>query len=144
DAAHGKPVVPAVELQVEPKIETTTEEEKPQVEETPKAAEVPQLAPGAAVPDTTTEGSSPSAEELAEALRFLTPSQAPASQTLAEAGAALADELSRGSIAGNGNRWVAEAMAVSSEEASGSLEAEMFRTFAKSADGQASNNTTSA
>src|SRR5206468_2419038 len=78
-------------------------------------------------------------EELAEALRFLTPSQTPgASQTLAEGGAALADELSRGS--GNGNRWVAEAMALSPEEASASLEAEMFRTFAASAGGQATSN----
>ena len=136
DAVPSEPVTPAVELEVEPKIETATEAEKPQVEEAPKAAEVPQPAPVAAVPDTTAEGSSPSAEELAEALRFLTPSQATASQTLAEAGAALADELSRGAVAGNGNRWVAEAMAVSSEEASGSLEAEMFQTFATATAGQ--------
>lgn len=73
------------------------------------------------------EASSPSAEELAEALRFLTPAQAPAAhQTLAEAGAALANELSRSS----GSQWVAEAVPLSPEEAAGSLEAEMFRTFA--------------
>ncbi len=69
----------------------------------------------------------PSAEELAEALRLLTPSQASgAPQTLAEAGATLVEELSRG----GGSRWVAEAVALSPEEASTSLEAEMFRTFA--------------
>ena len=136
DAATGERATAAVELQVETKIEAAAEADKPQVEEVPKAAEIPQPAPVAAVPDTTAEGSSPSAEELAEALRFLTPSQAAASQVLVEAGAALADELSRGPAAGNGNRWVAEAMAVSSEEASGSLEAEMFRTFATSAGGQ--------
>jgi hypothetical protein len=136
DAAPSEPVTPAAELQVEPKIEAAAVAEKPQDEEAPKAAEIPQPAPVAAVPDTTAEGTSPSAEELAEALRFLTPSQAASSQTLAEAGAALADELSRGAVAGNGNRWVAEAMAVSSEEASGSLEAEMFRTFATSTAGQ--------
>jgi hypothetical protein len=131
-------VAPVVELQVEPKIETAADVEKLQVEEPPKAAEVPRPAPVVAVPDTTAEGSSPSAEELAEALRFLTPSQTPGSQqTLAEAGAALAHELSHRQASGNGNRWVAEAMAPSAEEASGSLEDEMFRTFAASAGGQA-------
>jgi hypothetical protein len=69
---------------------------------------------------------------LAEALRFLTPSQSSmAGRTLQEAGAALAHELSQG--AGNGSRWVAEAVTLSPEEESGSLEAEMFRTFAPSA-----------
>ncbi len=72
-------------------------------------------------------GSSPSAEELAEALRFLTPAQTPASQTLAEAGAALADQLSRGA----GSHWVAEAVPLDADEASASLESEMFRTFAR-------------
>jgi CheY-like chemotaxis protein len=138
DAAPSEAVAPAVELQVEPKIETAADQEKLQVEEPPKAAEVPRPAPVVAAPDTTAEGSSPSAEELAEALRFLTPSQTPGSQqTLAEAGAALAHELSHRPASGNGNRWVAEAMAPSAEEVSGSLEDEMFRTFAASAGGQA-------
>jgi hypothetical protein len=65
---------------------------------------------------------------LAEALRLLTPAQVSGTSPLAEAGAALVEELSRG--AGGGSRWVAEAVALSPEEASVSLEAEMFRTFA--------------
>lgn len=102
--------------------------------EEPKGAEAPQLeemaaatAPAAHI--TSPESQSPSSEELAEALRFLTPSQTPEiPQTLAEAGAALADELARGAS----GRWIAEAVPLSPEEASGSLEAEMFRTFAPS------------
>ena len=132
EAASSEPVAPAIEAQAEPKIEATVETEKTKVEECASAAEVPEPTPVASAQHKVPEEPSPSAEELAEALRFLTPSQTSASQSLAEAGAALADELSRGSVAGNGNRWVAEAMAVSSDEASGSLEAEMFRTFASS------------
>ena len=128
---------------VEAKTETTTQSDEPKIVEA-KVEEIPQPAPVAASSQETAGaggGSSPSAEELAEALRFLTPSQTPgASQTLAEAGAALADELSRGPGAGDGNRWVAEAMALSPEEASGSLEDEMFRTFATSAGGQTAGN----
>jgi hypothetical protein len=55
-------------------------------------------------------------------------------RTLAEAGAALANELSHGG--GTGSRWIAEAVALSPEEASESLETEMFRTFATSAGDQ--------
>lgn len=94
-----------------------------QAEEIPQAAaEASSQAGGAA------EASSPSAEELAEALRLLTPAPVPGTSTLAEAGAALVEELSRGT--GGGSRWVAEAVALSPEESSVSLEAEMFRTFA--------------
>ena len=96
--------------------------EAPPVEASPEPASVAQSVP---VP---VEGSAPtpSAEELAEALRLLTPSQT--GQTLAEAGAALAEELGRDPVAGA--RWVAETVALSPEEASVSLEAEMFKTFA--------------
>ena len=80
------------------------------------------------------EASSPSAEELAEALRFLTPSQAPAvPQSLAEAGAVLANELSRGAS----GRWIAEAVSLSPEEEAASLETEMFRTFSQGSGEQA-------
>lgn len=139
-AAGSEPSAPVVEAKTE--IAAQSEEsqsEESKIEAAPKAEEIPAPVATSSQERASAEGSSPSAEELTEALRFLTPSQTPgASQTLGEAGAALADELSRGS--GNGNRWVAEAMALSPEEASGSLEAEMFRTFAASAGGQATSN----
>jgi CheY-like chemotaxis protein len=119
-----------------PSVESKSEiapAEEPKVEETRRVDET-QSAPIAERSHQTAaaEGSSPSAEELAEALRFLTPSQSlTGAHTLEEAGAALANELSQG--AGTGSRWVAEAVALSPEEASGSLETEMFRTFAPSA-----------
>jgi hypothetical protein len=134
-AAGSEPSAPVVEA----KTETAAQSEESKIEAAPKAEEIPAPVATSSQERASAEGSSPSAEELAEALRFLTPSQTPgASQTLGEAGAALADDLSRGS--GNGNRWVAEAMALSPEEASGSLEAEMFRTFAASAGGRATSN----
>lgn len=130
---------------VESKSEIAQPEE-PKAQETQQVEEVPQPEQIAARPQEapSSGGSSPSAEELAEALRFLTPSPSPAApQTLAEAGAVLASELSRS--VGGGSRWIAESVALSPDEASGSLEAEMFRTFATSTDGQtASHNETSA
>jgi CheY-like chemotaxis protein len=139
-AAGSEPSAPVVEAKSE--IAAQSEEsqsEESKIEAAPKAEEIPAPVATSSQERASAEGSSPSAEELADALRFLTPSQTPgAPQTLGEAGAALADELSRRS--GNGNRWVAEAMALSPEEASGSLEAEMFRTFAASAGGQATSN----
>ena len=133
DGAGSEPSAPVVEAKTETAAQS---EESKQSEgskiEAPKAEEIPAPVEASSQEKAAAEGSSPSAEELAEALRFLTPAQTPgASQTLA-------DELSRGS--GNGNRWVAEAMALSPEEASGSLEAEMFRTFAASAGGRAPSN----
>ncbi len=115
---------PVVAEAVEFRAETAASSEEPRIAEH-EAAEEPATPSASHIPETIgPQGSSPSAEELAEALRFLTPSQPPS--TLAEAGAALANELSRGA----GSRWVAEAVALSPEEAAGSLEAEMFRTFA--------------
>jgi hypothetical protein len=139
-AAGSEPSAPVVEAKSE--IAAQSEEsqsEESKIEAAPKAEEIPAPVATSSQERASAEGSSPSAEELADALRFLTPSQTPgAPHTRGEAGAALADELSRRS--GNGNRWVAEAMALSPEEASGSLEAEMFRTFAASAGGQATSN----
>ena len=139
DGAGSEPSAPVVEA----KSETAAQSEESQSEESkteaaPKPEEIPAPVAVSSQERAAAEGSSPSAEELAAALRFLTPAQTPGAQTLAEPGAALADKLSRGSE--NGNRWVAEAMALSPEEASGSLEAEMFRTFAASAGGQAPSN----
>ncbi len=84
------------------------------------------------------EERAPSDEELAEALRLLTPatgrpevssaqSMIPLPEGLA-AGQLLAEEVARHAAAGS--RWVAEPVALSREEAALSLEAEMFRTFA--------------
>jgi CheY-like chemotaxis protein len=82
-----------------------------------------------------TEGPVPSDEELAEALRLLTPatmsaeiSTLPSHGTLVAAGQLLAEEVARNAAAGP--HWVAEPMTLSTEEAAISLETEMFRTFA--------------
>ena len=80
------------------------------------------------------EAPGPSDEELAEALRLLTPasshgdSAAPAGGTLE----ASAQTLSGGAVQDtlSGTRWTAEAVALTPEEAAMSLEEEMFRTFA--------------
>jgi CheY-like chemotaxis protein len=91
------------------------------------------------------EEPAPSDEELAEALRLLTPatvqpdvsssqSTIPSSEGLAAAGQLLAEEVARS--AGAGSRWVAEPVALSREEAALSLEAEMFRTFAATPGGE--------
>jgi CheY-like chemotaxis protein len=85
------------------------------------------------------EEPAPSDAELAEALRLLTPatghadssfsqSTIPSHGTLVAAGQLLAEEAARN--AAGGPRWIAEPVALSLEEASISLEAEMFRTFA--------------
>jgi CheY-like chemotaxis protein len=133
ETAASEPSIPPAEPAVVEsaiEIEPPSEAEEPIVQGDPQAEE--RSAAAAANPTQTNSlaESSPSAEELAEALRFLTPAQTPAvPQTLAEAGAALAQELARG----NGSHWVAEGVPLSPEEAAGSLEAEMFRTFAPSA-----------
>jgi len=76
----------------------------------------------------------PTEEELAAALRLLTPAEGhsesssmPSQEVLVAAGALLAEEAAR--RAGAGSRWVAEAVALSPEEAAVSLEEEMFRKF---------------
>jgi CheY-like chemotaxis protein len=116
-----------VETSSEPVLQAQSDE-SPKVEG-PAHAEEPLPAVIANSDETASaDASAPSAEELAEALRFLTPSQAPAvPQSLAEAGAVLANELSRGAS----GRWIAEAVSLSPEEEAASLEAEMFRTFSQ-------------
>jgi CheY-like chemotaxis protein len=93
----------------------------------PVAASVPEAAEA--------EEPAPSDEELAEALRLLTPatghaevSTIPSHGTLVAAGQLLAEECARNAAAGP--RWIAEPVMLSPEEAAISLEAEMFRTFA--------------
>ena len=85
-------------------------------------------------PATESEVPAPTDEELAEALRLLTPSAGqadvvmPSHGTLVAAGQMLAEEAAR--TAGPNARWVAEAVALTQEESSMSLEEEMFRSFA--------------
>jgi hypothetical protein len=67
------------------------------------------------------EEPAPSDEELAQALRLLTP---------ANGHAEVSTVPSLGSLVAAGPHWVAEPVALSREEAAISLEAEMFRTFA--------------
>ena len=93
----------------------------------PVAASVPEAAEA--------EEPAPSDAELAEALRLLTPatghadvSTIPSRESLVAVGQLLAEEAARNAAAGP--RWVAEPVALSSEEAAISLETEMFRTFA--------------
>jgi CheY-like chemotaxis protein len=81
------------------------------------------------------EEPTPSAEDLAEALRLLTPATAnldvptvSSPGTPVAAGATPAEELARS--VGGGPRWIAEPVALTSEESAISLEAEMFSTFA--------------
>ena len=110
--------------------------EVPRAEEVPAAEAVAEGGAVAASPEAPApvEGRVPSEEELAEALRALTPSpgqrevaaESP-QEALAAAGEALAEEAAR-SAPGAG-RWVAESVELSAEEASVSLEGEMFRTF---------------
>ena len=80
------------------------------------------------------EEPAPSDEELAQALRLLTPSNGqtdlstiPSHGTLVAAGQLLAEEVIRDAAARP--RWIAEPAALTREEASLSLEAEMFRAF---------------
>jgi CheY-like chemotaxis protein len=117
--------------------EARTEEEEPATAETTEEApKVEEAAPVAAAAETQAEpeGPAPSEEELAAALRLLTPSPGadsasiPSHGTLVAAGAILAAEAAR-SAAGS-PRWVAETVAVSPEEAALSLEAEMFKKLA--------------
>jgi CheY-like chemotaxis protein len=82
------------------------------------------------------EGPAPSDAELTEALRLLTPSTANVAAAPSNGNAAAHSQLLAEEVAGNtsgGPRWIAEAVGLSAEEATNSLEAEMFRTFATSA-----------
>ncbi len=108
----------------EPKEEKKVEEPSPASVEQPVAASVP-----------VAEEPSPSDEELAEALRLLTPSAGhadvttiPTHGTLVAAGQLLAEEAARNASAGP--RWMAQPVVLSSEEAALSLEAEMLHAFA--------------
>jgi twitching motility two-component system response regulator PilH len=110
----------------------------PKTEETPKPEETSEAVQEVAAAEETEVGPAPSEEELAQALRLLTPAlghadltSMPARETLVVAGAMLAEEAARN--ASEAPRWVAAAVALSPEEAVLSLETEMFRTLAGAA-----------
>jgi CheY-like chemotaxis protein len=125
---------------LEPKPEESkAEESKPQelnAEELKAEKIEPPLPVAASVPEAAeAEEPVPSDEELAEALRLLTPatghedvSTTPSHGALVAAGQLLAEEAARN--AASAPRWVAEPVELSPEEAVISLEAEMFRTIA--------------
>jgi CheY-like chemotaxis protein len=79
------------------------------------------------------EGPAPSDAELTEALRLLTPSTANAATAPSNGKAGAHSQLLAEEVVCNtsgGPRWIAEAVGLSAEEETNSLEAEMFRTFA--------------
>jgi CheY-like chemotaxis protein len=136
-AAKGRESKP-VELNQEDSHAEEPEEdaaEELRAERSRQATAFPTSAPEAAE----TEEPTPSAEQLAEALSLLTPAIAHADVSIAtshpvqsSAREFLADEAPR--YAPSGSQWMAEAVALSPEEAAISLEAEMFGTpVAKSA-----------
>jgi CheY-like chemotaxis protein len=103
--------------------------------EQPAKVEVPATAADATSQEER-ESPAPSEQELAEALRLLTPSatspsSVPSQENLAAAGAALAEEAAR--CASSVSHWTAVAVSVDPEEAARSLEEEMFETMANSA-----------
>jgi CheY-like chemotaxis protein len=128
------PAEAAVAKTPEPKPEESAAQQSPAVALKPEKIEQPVVA-ASSVPEPPPEEKAPSDEELAEALRLLTPttgrtdvSTTPSHGTLVAAGQLLAEEAAR--HAASGTRWVAQPVALSSEEAAISLEVEMFRTFA--------------
>jgi CheY-like chemotaxis protein len=97
------------------------------------AGSIPEVAPAEEPP--------PSDEELAEALRLLTPScgqgnfsAIPSREMLAATGQLLAEEAAR--FASANPRWIAEPVMLTPQEAASSLEAEMFRTMAETPTGE--------
>jgi len=109
-------------------------------EDAPKLEEVSRDEPVAAIPEEEAVPEHvPTEEELAEALRLLTPSQpeeTPAVPHPEEAVTVPPDVVQVLEEVGRGNgfvgRWMAEAMELSPEEAGISLEAEMFQKFSMS------------
>jgi hypothetical protein len=123
-----------------PPIELPQAEASVQTEAAPKVEELSQGTPVAARPEEAAPEQIPTEEELAEALRLLTPSQ-PQAETESvprqeEAVTVPADVVQAleeaGQSAGLIGRWMAEAVALSPEEAAISLEAEMFQKFSMS------------
>ena len=136
-AEEPKPDEPKIE-EAPQVVEAVKGEESPaaeEIKETAKPEETAQAVPVAAAAEEAEVGPAPSEEELAEALRLLTPAlghtdstSVPTREALVAAGALLAEEAARN--ASEAPRWVATAVALSPEETALSLEAEMFQTLA--------------
>ena len=116
-------------------IQLESQPEESKVENQAENIEQPVPAATTSLEAAHTEEPPPSDEELAEALRWLTPSSGqgngpaiPSHGTLVAAGHLLAAEAACNSAAGP--RWIAEPVMLSPEEATISLEAEMFSTLA--------------
>jgi CheY-like chemotaxis protein len=127
-------VTPQVVETVE--VEEAAAEAAPKIEGTPKLEEMGEAVRVVAAAPEPEAGLAPSEEELAEALRLLTPalghtdpSSIPTRETLVAAGGVLAEQAARN--ASEAPRWEAAAVEVSPEEAALSLETEMFRTLAR-------------
>jgi CheY-like chemotaxis protein len=101
----------------EPRFAAATSAVEPVAEEKIDAKAAEAVAKSEA---TEAEEPTPSAEELAEALRLLTP---------AIGNADVSTVPSHGTLVAAGPRWIAEPVALTSEESAISLEAEMFSTF---------------
>jgi twitching motility two-component system response regulator PilH len=132
---------PKVEEKAAEKVEATAEEvaaAESKAEEVSAAAipaEVAEAESAVPVEATTPEAvdeKAPSEEELAEALRLLTPSHAGSN---GEGATMASPEIAKSN--GDGTRWMAEAVTLSAEEAALSLEAEMFQSLAKPVDASA-------
>jgi CheY-like chemotaxis protein len=135
--AKDSPETPQAEAQA--KIEDLAVAEHLAREDQPKSEEVSQEAAGTAAAEdaVTSWEKAPTEEELAEALRLLTPKHeavpettavlaAPEEAVLVAAGMTAAE----GTTQSAGTRWVAEAVSLNPAEAALSLEAEMVRMLA--------------
>jgi CheY-like chemotaxis protein len=123
--------------------EAVVEHSAAPAQESPSASSSPSTSStspsSSAEPDDEKIEAAPSEAELTEALRLLTPSTGTANVATSPSNGnaahsqLLSDEVTGNSSSGpssGGPRWVADAVALSAEEAAMSLEAEMFRTFA--------------
>jgi hypothetical protein len=126
--------VEAVAQELASKPEETTAAALQTQESQAEKFEQPVSVAASGLESTEAEDPAPSDEDLAAALRLLTPatgqadgSMIPSRGMLVAAGQLLAEEAARFALAAP--RWIAEPVAMTPEEAATSLEAEMFRTF---------------
>jgi CheY-like chemotaxis protein len=134
EAVGESVAVEAVAQELASKPEETTAAALQTQESQAEKFEQPVSVAASGLESTEAEDPAPSDEDLAAALRLLTPatgqadgSMIPSRGMLVAAGQLLAEEAARFALAAP--RWIAEPVAMTPEEAATSLEAEMFRTF---------------
>ena len=134
EAVGESAAVEAVAQELASKPEETTAAALQTQESQAEKFEQPVSVAASGLESTEAEDPAPSDEDLAAALRLLTPatgqadgSMIPSRGMLVAAGQLLAEEAARFALAAP--RWIAEPVAMTPEEAATSLEAEMFRTF---------------